>query len=138
MTIFIKLFFQNFLRNVRFVDNNTNFCYKIVECCLVLNKIFEKIISILQFSNYEKTVESSWCHTSIIFGKIFGKIGKNFFEIWENFFEICTTVYKAGLSKVGDLNNLVTKTVIEYPVLTIAKISKNKKFKSPIFFQKNF
>ena len=56
--IFIKLFFKNylnFLRCVRFVDNITNFYYKIVECCLVLKKNFEKIISILQFSNFEKS-----------------------------------------------------------------------------------
>ena len=56
--ILIKLFlkkFLNFLRNVRLVDNITNFYYKIVEFCLVLKKIFEKIISILQFSNFEKT-----------------------------------------------------------------------------------
>ena len=56
--IFIKLFFKNFLnflRNVRLVDNITKFYYKIVECCLVLKKIFEKIISILQFSNFEKS-----------------------------------------------------------------------------------
>ena len=48
--IFIKLFlknFLNFLRNVRFLDNITNFYYKIVKCYLVLKKIFEKIISIL-------------------------------------------------------------------------------------------
>ena len=48
--IFIKLFFKNFLnflRCVRLVDNITNFYYKIVECCLVLKKIFEKITSIL-------------------------------------------------------------------------------------------
>ena len=59
---FIKLFlknFLNFLRNVRLVDNITNFYYKIVECCLVLKKIFEKIISILQFSNLKK-VGKSW------------------------------------------------------------------------------
>ena len=30
------------------------FYYKIVECCLVLKKIFEKITSILQFSTFEK------------------------------------------------------------------------------------
>ena len=56
--IFIELFFLNFLnflRCVRFVNNITNFYYKIVECCLVLKKIFEKIISILQFSNFEKS-----------------------------------------------------------------------------------
>ena len=56
--IFIKLFlknFLNFLRYVRLVDNITNFYYKIVECYLVLKKIFEKIISILQFSNFEKS-----------------------------------------------------------------------------------
>ena len=56
--IFIKLFFENFLnflRCIRFVDNITKFYYKIVECCLVLKKIFEKIIPILQFSNFEKS-----------------------------------------------------------------------------------
>ena len=56
--IFVKLFlknFLNFLRNVRLVDNITNFYYKIVECCTVLKKIFEKIISILQFSKFEKS-----------------------------------------------------------------------------------
>ena len=56
--IFIKLFFKKFLkflRNVRLMDNITNFYYKIVECCLVLRKIFEKIISILQFSNFEES-----------------------------------------------------------------------------------
>ena len=55
--IFIKLFlknFLNFLRNVRLVDNITNFYYKRVECYLVLKKIFEKIMSISQFSNFEK------------------------------------------------------------------------------------
>ena len=55
--IFIKLFlktFLNFLRNVRLVDNITNFYFRIVECCLVLKKIFEKILSILQFSIFEK------------------------------------------------------------------------------------
>ena len=60
-------------------------------------------------------------------GKIFEIFWKNFFEFYENFFENCTKVYKAGFSKVGHLKNLVTKTVIEYPVLTIVKISKNKK-----------
>ena len=57
--IFIKLFlkkFLNFLRYVRLVDNITNFYYKIVECCLDLKKNFEKIISILQFSNFEKKI----------------------------------------------------------------------------------
>ena len=56
--IFIKLFFKkylNFSRYVRLVDNITNFYYKIVERCLVLKKNFEKIISILQFSNFEKS-----------------------------------------------------------------------------------
>ena len=70
------------------------------------------------------------------FWKFLEKLGKNFFEIWENFFEIRTAVYKAGLSKVGYLKNLVTKTVIEYPVLPIVKIYKNKKFISPIFLKK--
>ena len=56
--IFIRFFlkiFLNYLRNVRLVDNITNFYYKIVEFCLVLKKIFEKIISILQFLNFEKS-----------------------------------------------------------------------------------
>ena len=56
--IFYKTFFKNFLnflRNVRLVDDITNFYYKIVECCLVLKKNFKKIISILQFSNFEKS-----------------------------------------------------------------------------------
>ena len=35
-----------------------------------------------------------------------------------------TTVYKAGLSTVGDLNNLVTKDVTKYPVLGTLKILK--------------
>ena len=54
INFFLKIFL-NFLRNVRLVDNITNFYYKIVECCTVLKKIFEKIISILQFSNFEKS-----------------------------------------------------------------------------------
>ena len=61
-------------------------------------------------------------------GKILEIFWKNFFEICENFFENCTTVYKAGLSKVGDLYNLVTKIITKYPVLTtfkILKITKN-------------
>ena len=65
--IFIKLFFKNFLnflRCVRLVDNITNFYYKIVECCLVLKKNFEKIISILQFSSFEKVGEKSWRYIS--------------------------------------------------------------------------
>ena len=56
--IFIKLFFKNFLnflRCVRLVDNITNSYHRIVKCCLVLKKIFEKITSILQFSNFEKS-----------------------------------------------------------------------------------
>ena len=55
--IFIELFlknFLNFLRCVRLVDNITNSYYRIIECCLVLKKIFEKITSILQFSTFEK------------------------------------------------------------------------------------
>ena len=47
--IFIKLIFKNFfefLRNVRFVDNITNFYYIIVECCLVLKKLY-------RFSNFQ-------------------------------------------------------------------------------------
>ena len=39
--IFIKLFFLNFLRRVRLMDNITNFYYKIVKCCLVLKKYID-------------------------------------------------------------------------------------------------
>ena len=57
--------------------------------------------------------------------KILEIFWKNFFEIWENFFEdCCTTVYKAGFSKVGHLNNVVTKIITKYPVLTPFKILK--------------
>ena len=49
--------FLDFLRYVRLVDNITNFYHKIVKCCLVLKKNFEKIIFILQFSNFEKIFE---------------------------------------------------------------------------------
>ena len=66
-------------------------------------------------------------------GKILEIFWKNFFEICENFFEICTTVYKAGLSKVGHLNNLVTKIITKYPVLKTYKIPKNKNFIFPNF-----
>ena len=45
-----------------------------------------------------------------------------------------TTVYKAGLSTVGDLYNLVTKIITNYPVLTTFKILKITKKTSPIFF----
>ena len=44
-----------------------------------------------------------------------------------------TTVYKAGLSTVGDLYNLVTIIITNYPVLTIYKILKITKKTSPIF-----
>ena len=47
-----------------------------------------------------------------------------------------TTVYKAGLSKVGDLYNLVTKNVTKYAVLTTLKILKITK--KTYFFEKNF
>ena len=69
-------------------------------------------------------------------GKILGIFWKFFFEILENFFEICTTVYKAGLSKVGDLYNQVTKNVTNYPVLATLKILQNCKKISN--FWKNF
>ena len=54
-------------------------------------------------------------------------------KFWKNFFEIFTTVYKVGLSKVGDLYNLVTKNVTKYPVLATLKILQNYEKKSPIF-----
>ena len=68
-------------------------------------------------------------------GKILEIFWKNFFEIWENFFEICTTVYKAGLSKLDDLYNLISKIITKYPVLTTFKILKIIKKTSPIFFR---
>ena len=68
-------------------------------------------------------------------GKILEIFGKNFFEICENFLNQ-TTVYKAGLSKVEHLNNLVTKIITKYPVLTTYKIPKNKNFIFPNFFSK--
>ena len=43
-----------------------------------------------------------------------------------------TTVYKAALSTVGHLNNLVTKIITKYPVLATFKILKNSKKTSPI------
>ena len=70
-------------------------------------------------------------------GKILEIFWKNFFEICENFFENCTTVYKAGLSKVEHLYNLVTKNVTKYPVLATYKILKITK-KHLQFFEKNF
>ena len=44
-----------------------------------------------------------------------------------------TTVYKAGLSTLNDLYNLVTKIITKYPVLTTYKIPKIIKKTSPIF-----
>ena len=49
-----------------------------------------------------------------------------------------TTVYKAGLSTVGDLYNLVTKNVTKYTVLTTLKILKITKKDTPIFLKKFF
>ena len=65
--IFIKLFFKNFLnflRNVRLVDNITNFYYKIVECCLVLKKNFEKLYRFCNFQILKKVGEKSWRYIS--------------------------------------------------------------------------
>ena len=59
--IFIKLFlkkFLKFLRNVRLMDNITNFYYKIVEYCLVLKKIFEKLYRFCNFQILKKVGES--------------------------------------------------------------------------------
>ena len=117
------------MRNVRLVDNIINFYYKIVECCIDFKKNFEKIISILQFSNFEKNSLKFMASHLDNFWEIFGK---NFFEICENFFKNCTTVYKAGFSKVGHLYNLVTKKVTKYPILATLKILKIVK-KSPFF-----
>ena len=64
--IFIKLFlkiFLNFLRNVRLVDNITNFYYKIVECCLVLKKNLKKLYRFRNFQILKKVGEKSWRHT---------------------------------------------------------------------------
>ena len=49
-----------------------------------------------------------------------------------------TTVYKAGLSTVEHLYNLVTKIITKYSVLTTYKIFKNSKKTSPIFLKKIF
>ena len=68
-------------------------------------------------------------------GKILEIFRKKFFEIWENFFEICTTGIEAGLSKVGDLYNLVTKNVTKYPVLATFKIHKITKKIGDVFFR---
>ena len=65
--IFIKLFFKNFLnflRCVRLVDNITKFYYKIVECCLVLKKNFEKLYRFCNFQILKKVFGMSWRHTS--------------------------------------------------------------------------
>ena len=71
------------------------------------------------------------------FWEFFGIFWKKFFESRENFFENfdenSTTVYKAGLSKVRDLYNLVTKYVTKYPVLATLKITKKT-----LFFSKNW
>ena len=80
--IFIKLFlniFLNFLRNVRLVDNITNFYFKIVEFCLNLKKIFEKIISILQFSIFEK-------NSLKFMASHFDNFWENLGNFWEKFF----------------------------------------------------
>ena len=45
-----------------------------------------------------------------------------------------TTVYKADLSTVGDLYNLVTKIITKYPVKATFKILKITKKTPPIFF----
>ena len=47
-----------------------------------------------------------------------------------------TTICKAGFSTVGHLNNLVTKIITKYPVLTTYKIPKNYKFYISNFFEK--
>ena len=111
------------MRNVKLVDNITNFYYKIVECCIFLKKLYR----FCNFQILKKVGESSWHHTSIIFGKVFEIFGKNFFEI-------CTTVYKAGFSKLDDLYNLVSKYITKYPVLTTYKIFKNIKKIGDVFF----
>ena len=59
-------------------------------------------------------------------------MGKILEIFWKNFFENCTTCIKAGLSKLDDLYNLVTKNVTKYADLTTFKILKITK-KSPIF-----
>ena len=48
-----------------------------------------------------------------------------------------TTVYKAGLSTVGDLYNLITKNVTKYAILTTLKILKITKI-TKNFFEKIF
>ena len=51
-----------------------------------------------------------------------------------SYFTDVTTIYKAGFSTVGHLNNLVTKIITKYTVLATFKILKNEKKTSPIFF----
>ena len=46
-----------------------------------------------------------------------------------------TTVYKAGLSTLNDLYNLVTKNVTKYPVLATLKILKITKKNISNFFK---
>ena len=69
-------------------------------------------------------------------GKILEIFWKNFLKFCENFFENCTTVYKAGLSKLEDWKNLVTKIITKYPVVATFKILKIIKKTSSIFFKK--
>ena len=67
LMIFIKHFsvkFLNFLRYVRFVDNTTNFDYKIVECCLVLRNFSKKLYRFCNFQILKKVFESPWRHIS--------------------------------------------------------------------------
>ena len=49
-----------------------------------------------------------------------------------------TTVYKAGLSTLDDLYNLVTNIITKYSVLTIYKIPKKYKFYISNFFERKF
>ena len=102
------------MRNVRLVDNITKFYYKIVECCLVFKKFFEKITSILQFSTFEKNCLNVMNYISkkkcFQFEKLIYfldltlfiaiKPSKNLGIFFWNVFKHCTTIYKAGLSKV--------------------------------------
>ena len=90
----------------------------------IFEQIFEKIISILQFSNFGKNSLEVMASHLDNFWEISEIFGKNVFEICENFFKICTTVYEAGFSKVGDLNNLVTKNSTKYPVLVTKNSTK--------------
>ena len=56
------------------------------------------------------------------------------YDFLKNFDTKITSVYKAGFSTVEHLNNLVTKIITKYPVLTTHKILKNSKKHLQFFY----